>query len=67
MNYTVSANDVVEVDFDQAGYNFPGKPIYCPFHKTLPKSGLYMYCISVRFYEMGDTWRIWRIIYYKII
>lgn len=27
MNYTVSANDVVEVDFDQAGYNFPGKGV----------------------------------------
>ena len=26
---------------------------YRPFHKTLPKSSLQMYWISVRFYEMG--------------
>ena len=29
--------------------------VYCPFHKTLSKSGLWMHWISVRFYEMGDS------------
>ena len=29
--------------------------MYNPFHKTLPKFGLQMHRISVRFYEMGDS------------
>ena len=29
---------------------------YSQFHKTLLKSSLWMHWISVRFYEMGDTW-----------
>ena len=27
---------------------------YSPIHKTLPKFSLQMYCIQVKFYEMGD-------------
>ena len=30
-------------------------PNYSPFHETLPNSSLLTHCISVRFYEMGDT------------
>ena len=29
---------------------------YSQFHKTLPTSRLQMHWISVRFYEMGDSW-----------
>ena len=31
---------------------------YSQIHKTLPKSGLQMQQISVRFYEIGDRWGI---------
>ena len=31
--------------------------MYSPFHKTLPRSSFLMHWISVRFYEMGDTWK----------
>ena len=33
---------------------------YSQFHKTLPRSGKEMHWISVRFYEMGDTYTLHR-------
>ena len=33
------------------------QPIVSPLHKTLPKYSLQIRLISIRFYEMGDTYR----------
>ena len=38
-------------------YTFEIHVSYSQFHKTLPKSNLQMHGISIRFYEMGDTFR----------
>ena len=34
---------------------FVKRNVYSPFYKTLPKSSLRMYWISVMFYEIGDN------------
>jgi len=32
--------------------------LYSLFHKTLPRSNIQIDWISVRIYEMGDTWKL---------
>ena len=37
---------------------FIEKIVYCPFHKTLPRTIAFKNWISVRFYKIGCTWSV---------